>query len=233
MSPARGVIAFGDAVKVTPAVQRVAAPASDDEVHDSSSDTSEFRGRQVADAGVSSSVAPVTRGEAAREVRDVARSAGFMRVHVKSDSSVRFREAVEKMCGARVSRTGHVDIALVRFTAATVPVEFEDGRDRLRRLAVLGDAALCAAVCAAAFRAGHGLSSIQQLKNDVLTDKVLSSRFAASELAGHVSAAGGVALGNTKTGATALEAVAGVLYLYTSVAAVERFAWSIGVLGGT
>lgn len=159
---------------------------------------------------------------------------GFMANHVRSPEVVAFRETIQLMCGKRLPTSTHcgVDLALARYTAATVPDAFVQGRSRLVKLALVGDAAVASAALTVMYRSGRSLEEMQGVKAKGLSDTTMKRKFAGSELAKHVVVGTGIDLAVSKTGATALEAIAGVLHLHVGAEAVVNYLVALGLTGG-
>lgn len=155
---------------------------------------------------------------------------GFFAQHVRTAKFLELTNELFKYSGHKLPKNGRVDLALASYTAATVPDAFEDGRSKLRALALIGDAAIAAAVVSAGYKAGEPLAVLQQRKTNELTDANMAKLFACSRLASFVSVAGAVTLDNSKTGATALEAFAGVLSLHCGNAAVRNYVVNMGLM---
>jgi len=151
-----------------------------------------------------------------------ASTGGFMSTYVRIEPVRELAGLLERACGHKVPKSAMGDLALARYTAATVPAAFLNGRARLKGLAIVGDAALDLALLSLVYRTG-GASERMQCAKEGLTDPVLAAAFASSEFAPLMLVGGGVTLAKSKTGATALEALAGVLALHCGYDAVSRF----------
>jgi len=175
--------------------------------------------------GGSASDASAVRGGVTRVVDSFfteGNTVGFMAQYVRTPRVKELECLMTELSGSKIPRSAYGDLAMARYTAATLPAAFIDGRARLKALAGVGDAALTLALMSYGYRKGKKIDSLQVARG-LLTDGVLARAFAVSKLASHVVVAGDVNLANTKTGATALEAFAGVLSLYCNRDAVQRF----------
>jgi hypothetical protein len=147
---------------------------------------------------------------------------GFMKTYVRIGAVSDLADRLGRVCGHKIPKSGHGNVALARYTAATVPSAFVNGRARLRALAIIGDSALLTVRTVAVYAAGGGVEAMEEDKQ-LMTDNVLARAFAASEFAAFVLVGAGVNLGNTKTGATAFEAFAGVLAIHCGLDAVSKY----------
>jgi len=139
-----------------------------------------------------------------------------------------FLKQIEVLCEYRLPRTAGQDVALARYTAATVPGSVPRGRDRLKALSNVGDAALLLSYVTAAYKRGDTMQSIQQVRTGVLTDMHMARVIAASPLAQYLVLAGDVNV-ESSTGASAYEAIAGVISLHCPSEAVSKFASKTGL----
>lgn len=140
-----------------------------------------------------------------------------------------FRGRVEKLCGHKVPKSGLSDLAIARFCSATVPPAFVGGKDKLKTLSNVGDAALLLCAMIATYKVGGPMQSMQHYRQTVLTDKMMGSLMARSVLAPDIVLDGNVTL-DSSVGAKAYEAIAGVLCIYCTKGAVETFARSTGLV---
>jgi len=156
-------------------------------------------------------------------------SGGFFKSIIRDPVVQDVVQLLATMARHKIPKSGHADVALATFTAATVPDSFVNGRARLRSLALVGDAALSTAFLTMMYRRGGSFEALNQFKANQLSDQRLKKLFAKSPLAQHVRVAGGVDLTVSKTSATAAEAFAGVLHLYCSSDAVISYALALGL----
>lgn len=156
-------------------------------------------------------------------------SSGGMAKYVRTSSAKQLRNVLKGM-GVWLPKKAKWHLAMVTHTSATMPEFFHHGKDKLRTLAVLGDAMLVAAVAYEAMVTGDDLSSVQSVRTTMLTDSELARRFAASDFCDCVSFGAGVTASHSKTGATALEAIFGLIGMYCSPAQVSVVARELGLL---
>lgn len=154
---------------------------------------------------------------------------GFMARYVRIREVDAVIGLLQSKCGHKLPKPARGDVALARYTAATVPSDFVRGRERLRTLASVGDSALDLVVAILGHRRGKTTAEVREKQMACLSDKKLAGLMAASRLGEHLVVAGGVSLSNATTGATAFEAFAGVLVIHSGLDAVERYARSFGL----
>jgi hypothetical protein len=154
--------------------------------------------------------------------------AEFNKRYVKTAEVRELKAMLEFLGGRRIPGSAMVDIALARYTAATMPDAFRNGKAKLKALAAVGDAACASTMLSRGYRLGKVIESMQRARG-MLTDAVFARAFSASPLASKVSVGAGVNLANTVTGATALEAFAGVLSLHCGPEAVLQYLVSMKI----
>jgi len=154
---------------------------------------------------------------------------GFYKSFVRTDRVEALARKLSEITGFKFRKDARFELALASSTAAAVPSEFFNGRDRLKALAVVGDAAIGLALVARAYRKGLPLSSVQELKSVVASNQNMQTKFSGCVLAQHVFGGTGAVLSKTKTGADVCEAIAGFLYLKAGVAAVEKYVDWLGL----
>lgn len=158
----------------------------------------------------------------------VPKKAGGFAENVRTHNASQLRaELLVK--GIKLPKVAAADVALVTHTAATVPDFFERGREKLRALAVLGDAALTLVLVERAVAVGKDVASAQSARSSLLSDVHLMAVFDKSKLRNFVTYAGGVNPAKSKTGATAFEAIAGLVYKYGGTSAVHTFVLAYGL----
>jgi len=151
--------------------------------------------------------------------------ASFMAKYVRIPQVEALRNELTTYSKRKIPKSASQDLALSRYTAGTVPDAFSGGRARLKALAMVGDAALLQVTLSRGYRLyGDARLTRMQTSRDRLTDSTMSSVLVRTRLVGHLVVAAGVDLANSKTGATALEAFAGVLALHCGNDAVLAFA---------
>jgi len=146
---------------------------------------------------------------------------GFMATYVRTARNRRLLNILQVMSNHKLPRSSMGDIALASYAAGAMPHAFERGRERLKVLACLGDAAMLAAAISRLYKSGGSMDSVQNYRTQVLSDVALSKAFSISPLLQEY-VPGAVDVSLAKSGATALEAFAGVLYLHSGVDAVEQ-----------
>jgi len=151
----------------------------------------------------------------------------FMRTYVRIPEVRAFAEELERVCGHRLPKSAHGELALLRFTPATVPSDFLQGRARIKALALLGDAACKAALVQFFYRRGEVVELAVKVDGS-LKNLIMSRSFAKHSLSRHVHVGTNINLGETKTGADHFEAVAGVLQLFCGTDAVVRYMRAMG-----
>lgn len=154
---------------------------------------------------------------------------GLVARYVRTQSARALKDRLLSV-GIKLPKSASWHLAIVTYTAATMPVFFTRGKDELRTLAVLGDAVLVAAVAADAIKHGQGLASMQTVRSDMLVDVHLMRTFSDSSFVGCVNFAAGVNPAKTKTGATALEAIFGLVAYYRSSSDVTLLAKHLGLI---
>jgi len=203
------------------------------------SDDSQAGGVEVFGASASAEVGPSVRPPVLNGQVVVAADSGsgfagcgevsFMRGYVRVASTEAMVRAISSSTGRKFPRSAWPEAALVTYTAGTVPSAFDRGKEKLNRLAGVGDSALVTAWLTRAWRLDYSQEATQEFRTRGLTDKNLQICFAKSRFASLVSVVGGVSLRDSKTGATALEAIAGVILLHNGPDAVVSYAVAIGL----
>jgi len=159
-------------------------------------------------------------------VRTGGKTGGFYRDYVRVPRVKEVRDLLKKEANVVLPSGALVELALATCARACVPDAFERGQDRLRSLQVVGDAALAMALVESCYAAGLSVSSVQALKSEKLSNALMSKVCVASGLGRLLVVPSGINIGMSKVGADALEAVAGVVYLYGGVGAVKKYgAW--------
>lgn len=153
----------------------------------------------------------------------------FFTDFVNTDEVRTFVKFVERLSGEKVPKAGRGELALVRYTSATVPVEFVNGRSRLRGLAHVGDAAMNVVLVNAVFGSGDPVSNAQETKNRYLSKVALAAACEKSGLMVHLVFATGVVREGSRTAAEAVEALAGWLYRWRPAGALVAFMRAIGL----
>lgn len=156
--------------------------------------------------------------------------AGYYKTVVRGPNAVALRKRVEQLCGAKIPKAGHESLALCTFTAGTMPTTVVSGKDRLRTLAAVGDAALTLALATHEWSMGRGVESSQGLRTRKTNNQHLCSVVAKYGLGQFVSYAPGVDARTTIGSATALEAMIGVVALYRSPSILVQFLTNLGFM---
>jgi hypothetical protein len=206
----------------------VEAAVAEDKKHGKTSETVQTRARKVSPSSSAGSVRGRAGSPGTSVVDEDVAQGDFVSLHVRVPAVRQLAAVLGTVCGHKVPNTAMGDLALARYTSATVPAAFLNGRGRLKALAMVGDSALATVMLVACYKRG-GSAEALHLERGTQRDAAMSRAFAGSELAGHVLVGGGVELGTTKTGATALEAFAGVLFMYCGPDAVKRYWASFGL----
>lgn len=147
---------------------------------------------------------------------------GFFHRFVRTEKALALKAALEKLVGCKLPNGAARAIAICTHTAGTMPVELFNGKRELKMLAMVGDRALSLVAAKRALRDGSDVEEAQHKFARELTDQFMSERFSGSAMRKFVAFAPGVNV-QSKVGATALEACAGVVSSYASEQAVEKF----------
>lgn len=151
-----------------------------------------------------------------------------MKRYVKTENA-RAIARLLKTVGVVLPKRGQFDLALVTYSAATMPSFFVGGKAKYKSLAVIGDAALTLVAVSDAAENGMQVDSAQYFRSTVLSDANMRRAFAKSSYVSYISFGTAIDPSTSKTGATALEAIAGVVYKYCGVDAVRRYAQQVGL----
>lgn len=154
----------------------------------------------------------------------------FMATYVRTQSVREFKCYLERLSGCRFPKAHLQDLALCRYALATVPGAFAGGKRRLRQFMAVGDAALTLHVVTRAVRRGLDVESAQSARAKFTSNARLQQACVTSGLAKFLVAPGGVELGETKTGADAVEAVVGLLAMYRGADACVQYMTALGLL---
>ena len=119
------------------------------------------------------------------------------------------------------------DYVLIQSSAALLR---EDRKRRLRSLEALGDSAITLVLAQDNYARGESVQRFQDLRSRVTNNKVLSETFVSRIPAGFVSFAGGVDPNAGVTGAKALEAIFGAIWLKSGVSGVSKFLRFLGLV---
>lgn len=159
-----------------------------------------------------------------RKGRDAVNGAGGgMSMYVKT-TSARMVILLLQSAGVKLPKKAQFDVALVTYSAATMPAFFRDGKARHKSLAVVGDAAFTLVAVSDALANGMHVESTQYFRSTVLSDSNMRLAFVKSQYRHYVSFGTNVDPGTSKSGATAIEAIAGVVFTYCGIDAVRLFA---------
>jgi len=153
----------------------------------------------------------------------------FFKQHVNTPRVLAFKDWLEKLVGVKVPKAARGELALASYSLGTVPAAFTNGQERLRTLAALGDAAMSLALVSEMYRKKKPVSSVQNARSALLSNTSMVSVCTSSGLIQHVVFPSGVAP-NSKTSGEAVEAVAGVLYLWRPFGAVVAYVRALGLL---
>lgn len=148
---------------------------------------------------------------------------GFYRSYVRVDRVRQLERLLLQITGVKIPKKAREELALVTYTAGTVPVAFKNGQMRLKALAAVGDAAMTSVLVDDYYVRGADVASVQALRSGVLSNTFMAQSFVKSGLFRHVSAPAGVDVGRAKTGADAVEAIAGVLHMWRDSQAVRKY----------
>jgi len=140
-----------------------------------------------------------------------------------------FAGFLHKMVGQVIPKKARGELALVMYTAATVPASFVNGRARLRGLAMLGDAAMAVAMVNAMYNRGTSVAGTQELKSHTLSASSLAAAGEKSGLSNHFVFGAGVSKSGSRTAAEAVEAVAGLLYRWRPGGALVAYMRALGL----
>lgn len=148
---------------------------------------------------------------------------GFYRSYVRVDKVRQLERLLCQITGVKIPKRAREELALVTYTAGTVPVAFKNGQVRLKALAAVGDAAMTSVLVDDYYVRGADVASVQALRSGVLSNTFMAQSFVRSGLFRHVTAPAGVDVGKAKTGADAVEAIAGVLHMWRDSQAVRKY----------
>lgn len=155
---------------------------------------------------------------------------GFYKTYVNNPQTKALQTKLEDLCGEKLPKQCRRDLALCCYTAGSMPDELIGGKERLKGLAVLGDATITLHVTTAVVQSGKVVQSAQKARSDFTSDVFLCSVLVSKGLVGMVSAPPGVNLRQSKPGATALEAMVGVVALHCSPMVVKQLVLRLGVV---
>jgi len=202
---------------------------------DDVSDACEQRVSDVADsvksvvAGVKNSC-PVGAGKfggvvdvVGRYVSGQAEDLGFFKQYVRVSRVKSLCELLQRQLGVKIPKAAMEELALATYSAGTVPTAFVNGQARLKSLAQVGDAAMASLLIDDCYVRGQVIVSTQAVKTSVLTNAFMARSFVASGLSGYVVIPAGVDPIFSKTGADAVEAVAGVINLWRGRDALRAY----------
>jgi len=155
---------------------------------------------------------------------------GFYSTIVRGVRAKALRSLLKKLLGEALPKHAAVDLAICTYSAGVMPDELPYGKKRLGALASLGDAVMTMHVVAAEVGLGHDTASVQSVRSRVASNVALVSACERVGLMPLVAFAPGVDCRTAKPAATALEAVVGVLALYSRPGVVKSFLTAAGVL---
>lgn len=154
---------------------------------------------------------------------------GYYSTVVRGPNAVALRKRIEEMIGIKIPKVAHEALAICTFTAGTMPAAVAGGKDRLRSLAAVGDAALTLVLCTNQWSKGCNVESSQAVRTRLTNNAHLARVMRKAALVQYIAFAPGVdPLTGTPT-ATAFEAILGVLALYRSHEAVVAFVRAVGL----
>lgn len=163
------------------------------------------------------------------QVFDAVQSGGF-RTYVRNGRVMGLKRWLKDVADVHVGSRWMRHLALSTYAAGSMPLFFVRGKEEMRVLAVIGDAALTLALARHSYAGGNGVESMQQLRSKALSDVTLREKLNSSDLKEFIIAPSGVDLRVSKAGATAVEAIAGVLDMASPGGEfVYKFAQALGL----
>lgn len=148
---------------------------------------------------------------------------GYFRTVVRNPNAVALRKKLEAIIGHKIPKVAHESLALCTFTAGVMPSSVVSGRDRVRTLAAVGDAALTMAIVVKEWSQGNTVESCQSARTRMTNNRHLCDVMKQFGFIQHIAYAPGVDPFSTVGTATAFEAILGVLVLYRDQNCVNAF----------
>lgn len=148
---------------------------------------------------------------------------GYFRTVVRNPNALALRKKLETITGYKIPKVAHESVALCTFTAGVMPTSVLNGRDRVRTLAAVGDAALTMAIVVKQWSLGNTVESCQAMRTRVTNNRHLCEVMKRFGFIDHIAYAPGVDPYSTVGTATAFEAILGVLVLYRDQNCVNAF----------
>lgn len=155
-------------------------------------------------------------------VREAFQGAGFFKL-ARAPAAIALRDKIASFAGVKMPKAAQGDIAVCMYTAGTMPVVMVKGKERLRMLAALGDAAITMHIVMTEISRGNNVESMQSARSKWTSNPMLAKVLVGTGLSSHIVYAPGVNPETATTSATAFEAIVGVIALYRKSDAVVTF----------
>lgn len=155
---------------------------------------------------------------------------GFMATYVRVQPVLALQGWLRERFGIRMPQTSRVDLALVRYTAGTVPTAFVDGQMKIRGYALTGDRAVKMLLAAYGFSNGLTVQKVTEMEAKRQSDSGLRDSGVSREFLAMVLFAPGVAPEHSKSASTAVEALLGVVAFWRPLADVAKLAMAFGAV---
>lgn len=155
---------------------------------------------------------------------------GFYADIVRGERAVALRAAVSKLAGCKLPKASHESFALCTFAAGAIPSSFVSGKERLRMLAAVGDAAITFHLTASMWSVGASVEKLQDRRSRVASNANLRSVMTKMHLLKYVAYPPGADPATTGATSTALEAIVGALSLYRDAGTVRAFLHAISLV---
>jgi len=155
---------------------------------------------------------------------------GYFRTVVRNANAVALRAKLESVIGHKIPKVAHESLALCTYTAGVMPISVVKGKDRVRTLAAVGDAALTMAVVVKEWSMGNTVESCQSARTRLTNNRYLCDIMKQHGYIDFITYAPGVDPLTTTGTATAFEAILGVLVLYRDQSCVNAFLRHVGLI---